>query len=89
MVRKRLVENVTVSSNLNLFSAYQEPENIDLNFQTTVVLRVNKFLAANVALQLVYDDDINVVREDRQLGSGPAGAKRRERRAFVRVLSDD
>ncbi len=70
MVRKRLVENVTVSSNLNLFSAYQQPENIDLNSQTTVVLRVNKFLAANVALQLVYDDDINVVREDGS--SGPA-----------------
>ncbi len=68
VVRKRLVENVTVSSNLNLFSAYQQPENIDLNSQTTVVLRVNKFLAANVALQLIYDDDINVEREDGSMG---------------------
>lgn len=70
VVRKRLVENVTVSSNLNLFSAYQHPENIDLNFQTVVVLKVNEFLAANVALQLIYDDDINVKREDGS--SGPA-----------------
>lgn len=68
VVRKRLVENVTVSSNLNLFSAYQQPENIDVNFQTVVVLRVNKFLAANVALQLIYDDDINVQREDGSMG---------------------
>ena len=68
MVRKRLMENVTVSSNLNLFSAYQQPENIDLNSQTVVVLKVNKFLAANVALQLIYDDDINVEREDGSRG---------------------
>lgn len=68
VVRKRLVENVTVSSNLNLFSAYQQPENIDLNFQTVVVLKVNKFLAASVSLQLIYDDDINVEREDGSLG---------------------
>ena len=70
VVRKRLVENVTVSSNLNLFSAYQQPENVDLNFQTVVVLKVNRFLAANVALQFIYDDDINVEREDGS--SGPA-----------------
>jgi hypothetical protein len=68
VVRKRVMENVTVSSNLNLFSAYQQPENIDLNSQTVVVLRVNKFLAANVTLQLVYDDDINVEREDGSTG---------------------
>ena len=69
-LRKNLIKNVSVSSNLNLFSAYQHPENIDMNFQTLLVLKVNKFIAANVALQLIYDDDINVEREDGT--SGPA-----------------
>ncbi len=68
MLRKNLFKNVSVSSNLNLFSGYRQPENIDVNFETLLVLKVNEFIAANVALQLVYDDDINIEREDGTTG---------------------
>ena len=67
-LRKNLIKNVSVSSNLNLFSGYAQPQNIDMNFETLLVLKVNKFIAANVALQLIYDDDINVEREDGSIG---------------------
>ena len=68
ILRKNLFENISVSSNLNLFSAYQQPQNIDVNFETLLMLKVNKFIAANVSLQLIYDDDINVEREDGSIG---------------------
>ena len=68
MLRKNLIKNVSVSSNLNLFSGYRQPQNIDMNFETLLVLKVNKFIAANVALQLIYDDDINIEREDGSTG---------------------
>ena len=67
-LRKNLIKNISVSSNLNLFSGYNEPENIDVNFETLLVLKVNEFIAANVALQLIYDDDINVERDDGTVG---------------------
>ena len=67
-VRKNLVKNVSVSSNLNLFSGYQQPQNIDMNFETLLVFKVNELIAANVALQLIYDDDINIEREDGTVG---------------------
>ena len=68
VLRKNLIKNISVSSNLNLFSAYAEPENIDMNLETLLVLRVNELIAANVSLQLIYDDDINVEREDGSVG---------------------
>ena len=68
VLRKNLIDNISVSSNLNLFSAYEHPENIDVNFETLLVLKVNEFIAANVSLQLIYDDDINIEREDGTVG---------------------
>ena len=68
ILRKELIKNVIVSSNLNLFSAYQQPQNVDVNFETLLTLKVNKLIGANVALRLIYDDDINVEREDGSMG---------------------
>ena len=67
-LRKKLVKNISVSSNLNLFSAYAQPQNIDMNLETLLVLKVNKLISANVSLQLIYDDDIDVEREDSTIG---------------------
>ena len=67
-VRKSLGENILISSNLNFFSAYEHPLNIDTNFETLLVLKVNQYISANVALQLIYDDDINIRREDGTTG---------------------
>lgn len=67
-LRKSLVKNIFLSASLNLFSAYQHPENIDVNLETLLVLKVNKFIAANVSLQLIYDDDIDIEQDDGSVG---------------------
>ncbi len=59
---KDIFENVNLQSKLELFSNYSNnPENIDVNWETILAMKVNKFLTANVSATLVYDDDIDIV----------------------------
>jgi len=54
----KLFENVTLGHRLSLFSNYLEKsKNVDLDCQTTLNMKVNKYLSANVIIQLIYDDD--------------------------------
>ncbi|WP_109831678.1 DUF3078 domain-containing protein [Reichenbachiella versicolor] len=72
---KEIFENTTFTSNLVLFSNYVEnPDKIDVNWENTLVMKINSFLTANLYNQLIYDYDIkfdvtdeqgNVVQEER------------------------
>ncbi|MFV0506198.1 MAG: DUF3078 domain-containing protein [Bacteroidales bacterium] len=58
---KEILKNVNVSSTLTLFSNYLEkPQNIDVNWDTRVNMKVNKYMSANFNINLVYDDDIDI-----------------------------
>jgi hypothetical protein len=53
-----LVENVTVENILNLYSNYLEkPENVEMDYQLNLAMKINKFLSANLAFQAIYDDN--------------------------------
>lgn len=53
-----LATNVSVENRINLYSNYLEnPENIDLDYQMNVVMKINKTLSANIAFQAIYDDN--------------------------------
>lgn len=67
-VRRKLLDNVVFSSNLNLFAAYEEFQNVDFNLESLLVLRVNEYIVSNISLQLIYDNDINVERDDGTAG---------------------
>jgi hypothetical protein len=44
---------------LDLFSNYdRNPENVDLFFTNLVTMKFNKWLATNISVDMVYDDDI-------------------------------
>ncbi len=72
---KELVTNVNFQSKLELFTNYLENfGNIDVNWDNALVFKVNEWLAANLTVQLIYDDDILVPLfddNDVQIGSGP------------------
>ncbi len=60
-----LMEAITLQSKLELFNNYTDPnesnrKNIDVNWENTVFLKVNKFISANVFAQFIYDQDIKV-----------------------------
>lgn len=50
--------NVSIENRLNLYSNYLDnPQNIDVDYQMNMVMKINKFLSANIALQTIYDDN--------------------------------
>jgi hypothetical protein len=54
----QIMENVTVEQILNLYSNYlEDPQNVDLDYQLNVVMKINKVLSTNFAFQTIYDDN--------------------------------
>ncbi len=53
-----IMTNVSVENRLNLYSNYLDnPQNVDIDYQMNVIMRINKYLSANVAVQTIYDDN--------------------------------
>ena len=50
--------NVSIKNRLNIYSNYLDnPQNIDVNYQINVIMKINKYMSVNVALQAIYDDN--------------------------------
>ncbi|MBQ0116415.1 MAG: DUF3078 domain-containing protein [Flavobacterium sp.] len=63
-----LLENVSVENILNLYSNYlEDPQNVDIDYQLNLVLKVNKYITTNVAFQAIYDDNARRAFQIRQL----------------------
>lgn len=61
MYSKEVVENVNFQTKLDLFSNYlNNPQNIDVNWEVIVAMKINKYLTANLNTHLIYDDDIDI-----------------------------
>lgn len=61
--KQTIMENVTFQTVLELFTNYLEnPGNIDVNWTTLTSMKVNKYISATLSTQLIYDDDIDIVR---------------------------
>jgi hypothetical protein len=59
----KVMENITFQTILELFSNYMKnPQNVDVNWSTLTTFKVNKFISATLSTQLIYDDDIKVLR---------------------------
>lgn len=60
-----LVKNVSLSSTLQLFSNYlDQPDHIDVNWDTALNMKINEFLSANLLTNLIYDHDILIPVDD-------------------------
>lgn len=58
-LKMKVVKNVDAVTNLTLFSNYlKNPQNIDVNWDFRLNLKVNEYLSANFVTNLIYDDDI-------------------------------
>ena len=54
-------KNISVLSKLDLFSNYlNNPQNIDVSWETILGFKINKFLSTNITTHLIYDDDIKI-----------------------------
>lgn len=57
--KEDIFENVNLDTRIDLFSNYVEnPQNVDVNWETLITMKVNEWLSATLTTQLIYDDDI-------------------------------
>jgi hypothetical protein len=67
--KDEILKNVNFATRLELFSNYlHNPQNVDVSWETFIILKVNKFLSATVNTLLVYDDDVLI-----KVGEGTEG----------------
>ena len=67
--KAELLKNVSFTTKIDLFSNYiNNPQNIDVNWETLIAFKVNKYLNVNFNTHLIYDDDI-FIKNDRN-GNG-------------------
>jgi Protein of unknown function (DUF3078) len=65
---KEVAKNIVFTSRLDLFSNYKKnPQNMDLFWTNVLAMKVNKFISANISLDLLYDDDAISRLQRRQL----------------------
>ena len=64
-----ILKNVGVISKLELFSNYlKNPQNVDINWENLVTLKINKFLMVNFTFNLKYDDDTKTTEKNPATG---------------------
>ncbi|MCC7301899.1 MAG: DUF3078 domain-containing protein [Bacteroidia bacterium] len=58
---KEISKNIKLTSALKLFSNYlKTPGNIDVNWESLLALKVNKYISATLSAELIYDDDTHI-----------------------------
>ncbi len=84
--KKDIFKNVNFATKLELFSNYlKDPQNVVVNWENIIGMKVNKFLSASISTNMIYDHNIPVpvkreVNGVTVLGTGP-------RLQFKEVLS--
>lgn len=63
-----LFEDVIFKLAADLFSGYRNPESIDVNLRAALRMKVNKFLTSGISGTLIYDEDVDVLRDDGTTG---------------------
>lgn len=62
---REIFTNITIKNRLNLYTDYLHNfGNIDVDWQSYADLKVNEYIKANVGFNLVYDEDIDVIKEE-------------------------
>ena len=58
---QEFLKNISYTSKLDLFSNYlNKPENIDVSWETLIMMKVNKYISVSFNTHLVYDDDVKI-----------------------------
>ncbi|WP_370033079.1 DUF3078 domain-containing protein [Flavobacterium sp. 28YEA47A] len=53
-----IMANVTFENILSLYSNYlEDTQNVDIDYQLNIVMKINKYLSTNLSFQTIYDDN--------------------------------
>lgn len=68
----KVAKNIVYKTRLDLFSDYKHnPQNIDVFWTNSLNLQVNKYISANISLDMIYDDDVKVFANPKTGVMGP------------------
>ncbi len=57
--KSTIAKNIVLENKLILFSNYMDkPQNIDINWEITLDMKVNQYISAKLSTHLIYDDNI-------------------------------
>ncbi len=85
--KSEILKNVSLTTKIDFFSNYvDQPQNIDVNWDVLLTLKVNKYLAVNFNTQLVYDDNIKVPFDTNGNGTIETGEGVMSRIQFKEIL---
>ena len=64
-LQKDIAKNISVVTNLQLFNNYTDPiakqrANIDVNWETIILIKANKWLTTSLFTNLIYDNDVDI-----------------------------
>jgi hypothetical protein len=69
VLQKEVVKNITLGTKLELYSDYlNNPQAIDVNWQVLIGLKVNDWLNVDLQTTLLYDQDIDILDKDGNIG---------------------
>lgn len=56
--KTKVMKNVQFTTRGNLFMNYETPDLIDVNWETLLIFKVNKYITTSFGTQLIYDHDV-------------------------------
>ncbi|PTN04820.1 DUF3078 domain-containing protein [Mangrovibacterium marinum] len=71
-LKYELVKNVSLESKFDVFSNYlDQPQNMDVNWDVTINMKVNSFMSAKLITNMIYDNDIKIDVDNDGTVDGP------------------
>lgn len=61
-----VAKNINLATSLTLFSNYfHNPQNVDVNWDLLLNMKVNEYISANFISNMIYDDDVLITIDDK------------------------
>lgn len=60
----RLMENISWKADLNLFSNYETFGNLVMNFNSSIRMKVNKYISTRMETVMIYDENVLIKQDD-------------------------
>jgi len=85
--KNEFLKNVSFTTKIDLFSNYAEnPQNIDVSWETLIAMKVNKYISFNFNTHLIYDDNIQVPFDKDENGNIETGESVRSLVQFKEIF---
>lgn len=65
VIQYEFLKNMTIYTRLSLYSNYLEkPQNVDINWDVQLNMAINKWFAATITTNMIYDDNTKILQKD-------------------------